>query len=87
MNASERDNLLIEIKTSQKLLFNQNFEDHKEMKNHLAGINGHLDDHSTRITITETLQKERNKPNKKTTAGYITGGVGLIAALWKAFFG
>ncbi len=62
-------------------------EDLGEIKDRLTTINGHLDDHSKRITITETLQKERNKPNKKTLGGYSAGVVGLVVALWKAFSG
>jgi len=55
------------------------------IEKHLEEINGHLDDHSKRITITETLQKERNKMGKKTMAGYISGGAAIVVALWKAF--
>ena len=62
-------------------------EDLGEIKEHLGKINNHLDDHSKRITITETLQKERNKPSKKSIAGFISGGLAIAVALWKAFAG
>ena len=56
-----------------------------KIEKHLDKINGHLDDHSKRITITETLQRERNKTSKKTYAGYISGMIAIVVALWKAF--
>ena len=54
---------------------------------HLANINGHLGEHSNRITIMETLQKERNvtKISKKTMTGYISGVIAIIVALWRSF--
>lgn len=80
MKASERDELLIRI--------DQKVQDSlPRIENHLDEINGHLDDHSKRITITETLQKERNKPSKKTLGGYAAGVVAIAVALWKAFTG
>ena len=80
MKASERDELLIRI--------DQKVQDSlPKIERHLDKINGHLDDHSKRITITETLQKERNKPSKKSMAGYISGAVAIGVALWKAFTG
>ena len=56
-----------------------------KIEKHLEKINGHLDDHSKRITVTETLQKERNKTSKKTYAGYVSGIIAIAVALWKAF--
>lgn len=57
------------------------------IEKHLERINNHLDDHSKRITITETLQKERNKPSKKSIAGWVSGAIAIAVALWKAFIG
>tara|TARA_Y100000310_G_scaffold144390_1_gene143655 strand:+ start:26922 stop:27191 length:270 start_codon:yes stop_codon:yes gene_type:complete len=52
--------------------------DVKEIKTELRTING-------RVTIVETLQKERRKYSKK-AIGSILGGAGAIGvALWKAF--
>ena len=53
----------------------------------LSKINGHLDDHSKRITVTETLQKERNKTSKKTIGAWLSGAIAIAVALWKAFTG
>jgi len=78
MKASERDNLLIRI--------DQKVQDSlPRIENHLAKINGHLEDHSQRITITETLQKERNKPSKKSMTGWISAAIAIAVALWRAF--
>ena len=83
MKPSERDDMLIRIDERTKNIWRVT----EKQEEHLERINGHLDDHSRRITITETLQKERNKPSKKSKAGWITGGIGLILALWKAWYG
>ena len=80
MKPSERDELLIRI--------DQKVQDSlPKIEQHLCKINNHLDDHSYRITKVETLQKERNKPSKKSMAGWITGGTAILVALWKAFTG
>ena len=62
-------------------------EDLNEIKGHLEKINGHLDDHSKRITTIEVKQEERNKPSKKALG--VLGSIiaGIIVALWKAFSG
>ncbi len=52
--------------------------DVKEMKAELKAING-------RVTTVETKQSERNRPDKKTRAGWIAGGLALATALWKSF--
>ena len=78
LTAEKRDELLIRL--DQKIM-----DSLPRIETHLERINGHLDDHSKRLTITETLQHERNKPSKKSIAGYITGGVAIAVALWKAF--
>ena len=78
MKPQERDELLIRI--------DQKVQDSlPKIEKHLEKINGHLDNHSKRITITETLQKERNKPSKKMVGGYISGAIAIAVALWKAF--
>lgn len=82
MKPYERDELLIRLDERTNNIWNLT----EQQEKHLAQINNHLADHSNRITIVETVQKERNRPNKKTLAGYITGATGLIAALWKAYF-
>ncbi len=78
MNDDERDNMLIRI--------DQKVQDSlPRIEKHLDKINGHLDNHSSRLTIVEVKQEERNKPNKKTLGGYGAAIVALIVALWKAF--
>jgi len=80
MKVSERDEMLIRI--DQKVM-----DSLPKIERHLEKINGHLDDHSKRLTITETLQKERNKPSKKSMVGYSSGAIAIAVALWKAFTG
>ena len=76
MKPSERDELLIRI--------DQKVQDSlPRIEEHLGKINGHLDDHSKRITIIET----KNKVSKKAMAGYISGAFALVVALWKSFIG
>ncbi len=78
MKVAERDALLIRL--------DQKVQDSlPRIEAHLEKINGHLDDHSKRITVTETLQKERNRTSKKTFAGYASGILAIAVALWKAF--
>ncbi len=78
MKPSERDEIIIRI--------DQKVQDSlPKIEKHLEKINGHLDDHSRRITIVEVKQEERNKPSKKSLAGYGTGLLGICVALWKAF--
>lgn len=76
MKTSERDELLIRIdeKVQNSL---------PRIEKHLEKINGHLDNHSYRITTMEAKQKV----SKKALTGYITGGFALVAALWKTYFG
>ena len=50
-------------------------------------IKAHLEDHSRRIVVVETLQKERNRPSKKILSGYASMVIALVVALWKAFTG
>jgi len=76
MKAAERDELLIRI--------DQKVQDSlPKIEEHLEKINGHLDDHSYRITTMEAKQKV----SKKAITGYVTGGFALVAALWKTYFG
>jgi len=58
---------------------------HDKIEEHLDKLNGHLEDHSKRLLTVEVLQKERNKPSKKSIAGIITGTVAIIVAIWRAF--
>ena len=79
MKPSERDELLVRI--------DQKIQDSlPKIEKHLDKINGHLDDHSKRITIVETLQKER-KASKKSIVGGVSAGVAIIIALLKSFLG
>ena len=82
MKLSERDGLIRE--THQALLGILGTED-KGVVGDVKEIKAHLEDHSKRITIVETLQKERNKPSKKLIGGYISGGIAILVALWRAF--
>jgi len=81
MKPTERDDLLIRIDERTNNIWRVT----EEQEKHLARINNHLDDHSKRITIVETLQKERNRPNKKTMGGI--GGIiaAILAAIGKAY--
>jgi len=68
MKPSERDELLIRI--------DQKVQDSlPRIETHLEKLNGHLEDHSKRITIIET----QKKPSKKLIAGSTGGAAGLIA--------
>jgi len=83
MKAAERDELLVRLDERTRNIYKLT----EAQEAHLGKINSHLEDHSRRITVTETLQKERHKPDKKTIGGYITGAVAIAVALWKAFTG
>ena len=84
MKPAERDKIIQE--THQALLGIPGTEDFglvgdvKEVKADVKKINN-------RVTTVEALQEERNKPSKKTVAGYISVGAALAVALWKAFTG
>lgn len=84
LTPAARDELLIRL---DERVFHIREKSLPKIETHLEKINNHLDDHSHRLTKVETLQKERNKPGKKTVAGYITGGAAIVVALWKAFTG
>ena len=67
--------------------------DIKDLKAELKETNKHLDDHSYRLKQAEDdietnkkLDEERHKPSKKAVGGSIVAGIGIIAALIKAFF-
>ena len=81
MKQPERDALLVELKTTQKLLFDQNTVDHKALLDHLEIVNGTVHEHSDQPLIIKT---QRNLSRKALT-GYITATAGIVAALWKAF--
>jgi len=81
MKAAERDDLLIRLDERTNNIYKLT----EAQERHLKEINGYLLDHSKRITITETLQKERNKVSKKSIGGWISASVAIAVALWKAF--
>ena len=83
MKQPERDALLIELKTTQKLLFKQNTEDHKAMLTQLEKVSGTVGGHDRAIAVL----KDRQRPSKKSLGGYGAVVVGLVVALWKAFAG
>lgn len=82
MKISERDELLIRMDERQRQIKE---EDLPEINSHLKTLNGHLDDHSKRLTIAETQIKERtaSKISKKVVAG-ISGST--IAAATILFY-
>ncbi len=80
MEDEERDKLAQE--THQALLGIPGTEE-KGLVGDVKEIKAHLDDHSKRLTIMET----QRKMSKKALTGYISGGAGIIVALWKAFTG
>ena len=86
---AKNDDILSEIRLLNTKLYGENgFEgDIPYIKENIEKQNNYLNDHSKRITIIETLQKERNRPSKKLFAGYISGALVALAAAWKAFFG
>ena len=84
LTAEKRDELLVRLDERVKDIREDTLP---KIEKHLEKINNHLDDHSKRITITETLQKERNKPSKKVMAGWVSGALAIAVALWKAFTG
>ena len=77
--------VLREIKHLIGKLYGENgFDgDIPEIKNHLKAINGHLDDHSKRLTIAETQLAERtsSKVSKKAVAGYGGGTAVVVSTL------
>ena len=80
MNQSERDELIFRMSQQCEDFF-------PRIEAHLGKINGHLDDHSKRLTIVEVKQEERNKLSKKSIAGISSGIIAVAIALWKAFLG
>ena len=84
MKPAERDKLTQE--THQALLGIPGTED-KGLVGDVKEIKAHIEDHSKRLTIVEVKQEERNKPSKKSIAGFATGGLAIVVALWKAFMG
>ena len=84
MNPEERDELVRE--THQAVLGIKGTDD-KGMVGDIKEIKAHLDNHSSRLTIVEVKQEERNKPSKKSIAGYASGIAAIAVALWKAFSG
>ncbi len=76
MKASERDDLLIRLDERSCNIYKLT----EKQEEHLRQINGHLDDHSSRLTTVETKIDERTrKVSKKAIAGYSGGGLLLVA--------
>ncbi len=90
MKPSDRDKLTQE--THQALLGILGTEDKglvgdfKELKSELKQHNIQIEQNRLDINTLGTKQEERNKPSKKVIGIGITGGIGLIVALIKAFF-
>lgn len=78
--------ILDAIKGLTSKLYGENgFEgDIPAIKEHLEKINGHLDDHSKRLTIAETKIDERttSKVTKKAIAGYGSGGSAIVLGVY-----
>lgn len=84
LTVEKRDELLIRLDERVKDMREDALP---KIEKHLEKINGHLDNHADRIITVETLQKERNKPSKKSIAGWVSGAIAIAVALWKAFTG
>ncbi len=73
MKPAERDELLIRI--------DQKVQDSlPRIETHLGEINGHLADHSKRLTTVEVKQEERFTPSKKLKTG-ATSAIVLIVTM------
>lgn len=73
MLPAERDELLIRIDEKVKAL--------PKMEHHLEKINGHMEDHSKRITVIEVerkVEKEKQRVSKKAKVGYGTGVLSIM---------
>lgn len=90
MRPGERDDLLIRMDERVKALKDGEEGDIPEIKSHLKAINGHLDDHSKRITEGEGERKrieqkieERtiSKVSKKAVACYGGGTIVVVSTL------
>lgn len=79
MKPVERDELLIRVDQTIK-------DSLPRIESHLDKINGRLDKNALDINTITTLQKERNKPSKKSIAGWASGAVAIAVALWRAFY-
>ena len=76
---AKSDEILTELRSINVKLYGEgNFEgDIPEIKGHLKKLNGHLDDHSYRITTLET----QRKPSRKQVVGSASGVISLLALL------
>ncbi len=83
MKSAERDELLIQIRTTQELSFKHNEIDHQEIKEHLLRMNAKTVSTSDRVTVLET----RKEVSKKSIAGYASVVAAVGVALWKSFTG
>jgi len=81
MKPAERDELLVRMDERIK---NIDVKTGRQ-EAHLEAINGHLENHSKRLTIVETLQRERNTPSKKNIGVITSVMVAVVVALWRAF--
>ena len=81
MKPTERDDLLIRIDERTNNIWRVT----EVQEKHLAKINSHLEDHSKRITIVETLQKERSRPSKKSISGAGALILAILASIGKAY--
>ena len=84
MKPTERDEILVRLDERVKDIREDTLP---KIEQHLERINSRLDKHGDEIVRIGTLQKERNKPSKKSIAGYIIGGIAIVVALFKAFTG
>ena len=91
MKPSERDKLTQE--THQALLGIPGTEDKglvgdfKELKEVVKEQNIQIDRNRVDINTLGTKQDERNKPSKKSIAGFATGGLAIVVALIRSFMG
>ncbi len=79
MKPAIRDELLIRLDVTVENIWRVT----EAQEKHLEKLNGHLDDHSKRLTVVETKVDERTtaKLGKKTIWGISGGGVLLLVTL------
>ncbi len=79
MKPKDRDDLLIRIDERTNNIWRVT----EAQEKHLEKLNGHLDNHSKRLTVVETKVDERTiaKLGRKTIWGISGGGILLLATL------
>jgi len=84
---AKQDEILAKVNLLNIKLYGENgFEgDITEIKNDIKTLTAYVHKQSEKLAIVETLQKERNRPSKKSVAGWVSGSLALAAALWKSF--